>query len=230
VAPFDKHLFICCNQRPPGHPRGCCDPTASDALQKAFKKALADRGLTRLVRANKSGCLDQCEHGPNVVVYPDGVWYGGVTLADVADIIDQHIIGGRPVERLRLPDECVNTPNCAHKPRSTGVQGTGVQSTGVQTTNVQTTEVQSTGVQTTAVQSTLVQTTDVQGTGVQSTNVQTTNVQTTGVQTTNVQTTNVQTTEVQTTEVQTTGVQTTDVQSTGPQAASLKPQAVSPKP
>jgi (2Fe-2S) ferredoxin len=117
MPPFERHIFVCCNQREPGHPRGCCDPDAEDRLQKAFKKALADRGLGRRVRANRSGCLDQCEHGPTVVVYPDAVWYGGVTLADVDEIVDRHIIGGEPVERLRLAEACINTPACAHKPR-----------------------------------------------------------------------------------------------------------------
>jgi (2Fe-2S) ferredoxin len=117
MAPFDKHVFVCCNQREPGHPRGCCNPEADDALQKAFKKALAERGLGQRVRANKAGCLDQCEHGPTVVVYPDAVWYGGVTQADVDEIVERHIIGGRPVERLRLRDECVNAAACPHKPR-----------------------------------------------------------------------------------------------------------------
>ncbi len=104
MPPFDRHLFICGNRREPGHPRGSCDPTASDALQKAFKKALAERGVSR-VRANKSGCLDQCEKGPTVVVYPDTVWYGGVTEADVVAIVEEHIIGGRPVERLRMKED-----------------------------------------------------------------------------------------------------------------------------
>jgi (2Fe-2S) ferredoxin len=117
MAPYDRHLFICCNQRPPDHPRGCCDPEGSELLQKAFKKALAERGLNRRVRANKAGCLDQCEHGPNVVVYPDGVWYGGVTEADVVDIVESHVIGGRPVDRLRLADVCVNSATCPHRPR-----------------------------------------------------------------------------------------------------------------
>jgi (2Fe-2S) ferredoxin len=103
VPPFDKHIFICCNTREAGHPRGCCNPDASDALQKAFKKALAERGVKR-VRANKSGCLDQCEKGPSVVVYPDTVWYGKVTEADVNEIVEQHIIGGRPVTRLLMPE------------------------------------------------------------------------------------------------------------------------------
>jgi (2Fe-2S) ferredoxin len=118
VAPFERHVFICTNQRPEGHPRGCCNPDASDALQKAFKKALAERGLARRIRANKSGCLDQCEHGPTVVVYPDGVWYGGVRESDVAEIVDRHLVGGEPVARLRLADACVNTATCPHRPRN----------------------------------------------------------------------------------------------------------------
>lgn len=117
MAPFTRHLFVCCNRREAGHPRGCCDPAGSDALQKAFKKALAEHGVPRSVRANKSGCLDQCEHGPTVVVYPDNVWYGFVQEADIAEIVNEHIIGGRPVARLRLPETCVNTANCPHKPR-----------------------------------------------------------------------------------------------------------------
>jgi (2Fe-2S) ferredoxin len=115
MAKFEKHIFVCTNQREAGHPRGCCDPAGQAQLQLAFKQKLAARGLKGKVRANKAGCLDQCEHGPNVVVYPEQVWYGRVTAADVDEIIDQHIVGGRPVERLMLPDECINTPECAHR-------------------------------------------------------------------------------------------------------------------
>ncbi|MGD9904053.1 MAG: ferredoxin [Vicinamibacterales bacterium] len=117
MAPFDRHVFICGNRRDDGHPRGCCDPVGTEALHKAFKQTVADRGLARRVRANRAGCLDQCEHGPTVVVYPDAVWYGGVTLADVAEIVDRHLVGGAPVARLRLDDACVNATTCAHKPR-----------------------------------------------------------------------------------------------------------------
>ena len=84
--------------------RGSCDPDGSEALQKAFKKALAERGINRRIRANKSGCLDQCERGPTVVVYPEGIWYGRVTLDDVDEIVDAHIVGGRPVARLLMPE------------------------------------------------------------------------------------------------------------------------------
>jgi len=80
---FERHIFVCGNVRPAGHPRGCCDPSGSAELQKRFKQKLAERGLKGKVRANQAGCLDQCEHGPNVVIYPEAVWYGGVTLADV---------------------------------------------------------------------------------------------------------------------------------------------------
>lgn len=113
---FEKHLFVCTNQRSPDHPRGCCDPTSSGDLQRAFKAKLAKLGLKGRVRANNSGCLDQCEHGPNVVVYPDAVWYGGVTEADVDEIIESHILGGLPVERLRIADGCLNS-HCEHKQR-----------------------------------------------------------------------------------------------------------------
>ena len=62
-----------------------------------------------MVRANKSGCLDQCELGPTVVVYPEAVWYGHVKPEDVDEIIESHILGGQPVQRLIIPDEILNT-------------------------------------------------------------------------------------------------------------------------
>jgi (2Fe-2S) ferredoxin len=117
---FERHIFICCNQRPAGSPRGCCDPTGQAELQWTFKQKLAERGLKHKVRANKSGCLDQCEHGPNVVVYPDAVWYGHVTPADVDEIIESHIMGGKPVQRLVLADSCINS-YCEHRKPKTAV-------------------------------------------------------------------------------------------------------------
>ncbi|MGH9494701.1 MAG: (2Fe-2S) ferredoxin domain-containing protein [Candidatus Sulfotelmatobacter sp.] len=112
---FEKHIFVCGNQRPAGNPRGSCDPFAEGKLQKLFKQKLAERGLKGRVRANQSGCLDQCEHGPTVVVYPDAVWYGFVAEADVDEIVESHIFGGKPVERLQLADSCVNTNDCQHR-------------------------------------------------------------------------------------------------------------------
>ena len=127
MAKFEKHIFICGNQRPPGHPRGCCDPEGQAGLQKLFKEKLKDRGLKGRVRANQSGCLDQCEHGPNIVVYPDAVWYGHVTTADVDEIIDSHILGGKPVARLMLAEECINTLSCPHKAARVALQAVNVE-------------------------------------------------------------------------------------------------------
>ena len=117
MAKFERHVFICGNQRDPDHPRGCCDPSGQRELQKLFKKKLAEHGLRGRVRANHAGCLDQCEHGPNLVIYPDATWYGGVSAADVDEIIESHLLGGRPVSRLQLADSCINTASCPHKPR-----------------------------------------------------------------------------------------------------------------
>jgi (2Fe-2S) ferredoxin len=117
MPPFARHVFVCGNARAADHPRGSCDPSGDGALHALFKRAVAERGLQGRVRANKAGCLDQCEHGPTVVVYPEGVWYGHVTAGDVAEIADQHLLRGEPVERLRLADGCINSSTCAHKPR-----------------------------------------------------------------------------------------------------------------
>jgi len=115
MAKFKQHIFICTNRREPGGPRPCCDPNGTADLYRAFKEAVAARELKATVRANKAGCLDHCEHGPNVVVYPDEVWYGGVQAKDVAEIVQSHILGGVPVERLRLKEECINTASCEHR-------------------------------------------------------------------------------------------------------------------
>jgi (2Fe-2S) ferredoxin len=98
-----RHVFVCTNERPDGHPRGCCKAKGSEALVGLFKEELKKRGLASEVRAQKSGCLDVCELGAALVVYPDGVWYGNVQASDVPEIVESHLIEGRPVERLRIP-------------------------------------------------------------------------------------------------------------------------------
>ncbi len=108
LAPFTHHIFVCCNRREPGSARGCCNPDGSEALRNAFKAELKKRNLGCGVRANKAGCLDQCELGPTVVIYPQAIWYGGVKLSDVPRIIDETVIGGRILEDLLIPDEKLN--------------------------------------------------------------------------------------------------------------------------
>jgi (2Fe-2S) ferredoxin len=109
MAKFTHHLFVCCNRRAPGHPRGCCDPDGTERLRGAFKAELAKRGLDSQVRANKAGCLDQCELGPTVVIYPQAIWYGNVQLQDVVRIVEETIVGGRVLHDLLIPDEHLNT-------------------------------------------------------------------------------------------------------------------------
>jgi (2Fe-2S) ferredoxin len=108
MPPFTSHIFVCCNRREPGHRRGCCDPDGSEKLREAFKHELKSRKLGPLVRANKAGCLDQCELGPTVVIYPQGIWYGRVQLSDVPRIVEETIVGGRILSDLLIPDDCLN--------------------------------------------------------------------------------------------------------------------------
>jgi len=96
---YQKHIFICTNQRKDGS-RPCCGEERGMSLVQAFKKQVKNRGLHTIVRAQRTGCLDACELGPTVVVYPEGIFYGGVTLADVDTIMEEHVVGNRPVERL----------------------------------------------------------------------------------------------------------------------------------
>ena len=99
---YRHHVFFCCNERPP--PEGCCNnhgATSMQAYAKARAKALGLAGKGG-VRMNKAGCLDRCEEGPCIVVYPEGVWYTYVDKADIDEIIDSHLVHGRIVERLRI--------------------------------------------------------------------------------------------------------------------------------
>ncbi len=99
---FEKHVFICVNQREPGNPKGCCADKGAEHVREAFKSLLHDKGLKGRIRANAAGCLDQCARGVTVVVYPEQVWYGGVRAEDVPEIVERHLVGGVPVERLRM--------------------------------------------------------------------------------------------------------------------------------
>ena len=100
---FSRHIFMCVNQRPKGDPRGCCADSCSVNLQEFMKKEVDRMGIKGLVRANKAGCLDHCEYGPSIVVYPEGVWYWAGTEADITEILEKHVVAGRIVDRLLMP-------------------------------------------------------------------------------------------------------------------------------
>jgi (2Fe-2S) ferredoxin len=102
---FQRHVFVCINERPADHPKGCCKAKGGVEVRDELKTELKKRGISKIVRANNSGCLDQCEHGVSVVVYPEQVWYGNVTVADIPEIVDKHLVGGEVVDRLLQPDQ-----------------------------------------------------------------------------------------------------------------------------
>jgi len=112
---FTHHVFICGNAREPGHPRGSCDPARSEELRSAFKRAIKEAGLAQMARANGAGCLDQCEHGPVVVIYPQGIWYGGVQPSDAARIVQATLLRGEVLRDLVIADTCLNNPGCPHR-------------------------------------------------------------------------------------------------------------------
>ena len=115
LPPFERHVFVCHNVRPEGAPRPSCTANGTSDLHTRLQQLAREAGLAGKVRINKSVCLDQCEHGPTVVVYPEAVWYGHVQPEDAAEIVAEHLVAGRPVERLRLADECLNTKSCPHR-------------------------------------------------------------------------------------------------------------------
>ncbi len=101
-APFyRRHVFVCTNRRPAGHPRGCCAEKDSEELRDYMKGRAKDAGL-KDVRINSSGCLDRCELGPTMVIYPEGVWYGYRNKSDIDEILETHVRQGKRVERLML--------------------------------------------------------------------------------------------------------------------------------
>ncbi len=100
-----RYVFLCVNERPPGNPKGCCLHGGADQVRDRFAELIKRDNLREQIRVIRTSCLDNCSKGPTVVVYPDDVWYQGVQAADVEEIIEEHLKGGRPVERLVLPPE-----------------------------------------------------------------------------------------------------------------------------
>jgi len=106
---YRAHVFVCCNRRPDGHPRGSCAAKGSEKLRDYMKVRAKELGL-KDVRVNMAGCLDRCEFGPALVIYPEGVWYRPETREDVDEILRVHLQGGGRVQRLMLTEKDVPPP------------------------------------------------------------------------------------------------------------------------
>jgi (2Fe-2S) ferredoxin len=101
---FEAHVFACVNERPAGHKRGSCKERGAEPLRNYMKARAKELGLGD-VRINQSGCLDRCELGPTMVIYPEGIWYSVRTNADVDEILETHLKRGGRVTRLMLKPE-----------------------------------------------------------------------------------------------------------------------------
>lgn len=98
---YDRHVFVCTNERENGE--ACNDHGASETCQYA-KKRLAGAASDHAprIRINRAGCFSRCSEGPIIVIYPEGVWYTYVDKTDIDEIVDEHVLNGRVVERLRI--------------------------------------------------------------------------------------------------------------------------------
>lgn len=99
---FEAHLFVCCNRRADGHRRGSCAARGAEALRDYMKARAKELGITG-VRVNSAGCLDRCELGPCLVIYPEGVWYRVGSPADIDQVLQRHLIDGGRASELMLP-------------------------------------------------------------------------------------------------------------------------------
>jgi (2Fe-2S) ferredoxin len=106
----ERHVFVCLNDRPIGG-KPSCGARGGPEVYSALQRAVGARPeLWGRVAITSCGCLGPCFEGPNLVVYPEGVWYAGVGPAEVAELVDGHLVGGQVVERLRyqFPDDEVD--------------------------------------------------------------------------------------------------------------------------
>lgn len=101
---YTAHVFACVNERPEGHKRGSCKARGAEPLRNYMKARAKELGLAD-VRINQAGCLDRCELGPVIVIYPEGIWYRAGSTADVDEILETHLRRGERVARLLLRPE-----------------------------------------------------------------------------------------------------------------------------
>lgn len=106
---YEAHVFVCCNRRPDGHKRGSCAARGSEALRDYMKARSKELGLAG-VRVNMAGCLDRCEFGPAMVIYPEGVWYKIETKSDIDEVLETHLRQKGRVTRLMLTERDIASP------------------------------------------------------------------------------------------------------------------------
>ena len=99
---YDKHIFVCANQKAPG--KKCCGETFGLELVQALRDKIKAADLQINVRAQRAGCLDVCGQGPALVIYPEGVFYGKLTLEAVDQIVDRHLAKNEIVTEFVLLD------------------------------------------------------------------------------------------------------------------------------
>jgi (2Fe-2S) ferredoxin len=100
---FDKHIFFCTNQREPGE--ACCNNFGAQAMRDYMKSKIKMMGIAtggKRIRVNSAGCMGRCDEGPVLVIYPEAVWYTYVDESDLDEIIDQHLVQGQVVDRLKI--------------------------------------------------------------------------------------------------------------------------------
>jgi len=101
----EKHVFVCTQNRPQGHPRGSCASSGCADVMNEFMNEIQAQGLFETIALTNTGCMGPCNMGPTVLVYPEGVMYGSVQKDHVKTIIAEHLIGGKPVAALQMPAE-----------------------------------------------------------------------------------------------------------------------------
>jgi (2Fe-2S) ferredoxin len=101
AAYFDAHVFVCINRRADGHPKGCCAARGSEDLLDYIKRRAKALGLPK-IRVNSSGCLDRCEHGPVIVVYPAGIWYRIRNIEEADAFVQKHLAEHGRADELML--------------------------------------------------------------------------------------------------------------------------------
>ena len=109
MEPFEVHIFVCTSG-------GTCPHQGAAEVHAFLKEAVLRAKLKAKVRVNHAGCLDQCGHGPMVVIYPENVWYSHIGVKDAEAIFAQHILGGRPVDHLRFKSPSPGAHKLARDP------------------------------------------------------------------------------------------------------------------